>query len=186
MARLRIQGSTGLFGPYSNFYFSTRQEIVKQIYEAYDVVFNEWLAGEYDPQASLKEVMNFDDKAIDLRDVHWTLWNYYPTDRANYNEYWCPGPDDWLKYNTNMTQWPTCDYRSVALPVARPVPEWPLFALPVALPVAIPVLEPIRRVKRHNVRDLEESDLEPVALPVEPVVRRSKRVKTQREFYYGY
>jgi hypothetical protein len=173
MARLRIQGNTGLFGPYSDFSFNTRREVVQQIYEAYDVVFNEWLAGKYYPLVSLKEVMNFDDKAIDLRDVHWTLWNYYPTDRVNYKEYWCPGPDDWLKYISNMT-------------------EWPPVALPVALPVAIPVLEPIRRFKCHNVRDLEElsaseeSDLESVALPVEPVVRRSKRVKVQREFYYGY
>lgn len=69
--------------------------------------------------------------------------------------------------------------------ILRPVGSFIPVALPVALP-AIPVLEPIRHIKRHNVRHLEElsaseeSDLE----PVEP--RRSKRVKVPREFYYGY
>lgn len=199
MARLRIEGSTGLFGPYSDFSWSTRQEVVKQIYEAYDVVFNEWLAGNYDPLESLKEAMIYDDKANDLRDVHWTLWNYYPADRSDCDEYWCPKPDDWLKYNSNMTKWPTRDYRTGQFFGARtfsmhgpsgevePIPV----ALPVALPVAIPVLQPIRQTKRRKV-DLEELtpseefDLESVALPVEPVVRRSKRVKYARDFYYGY
>ena len=166
MVRLRITGNTGLFGPYNDFSYNTRQEIVKQIYEAYDVVFEEWLAGEYYPRQTLKEAMIYDDKATDLRDVHWTLWNYYPTDRVHYNEYWCPGPEDWLKYNTHMSEWPTCDDRRIPV------------ALPVALPVAIPVLEPIRRVKRHNVCDLEDS--------VEHEPRRSTRVKRQTEFYYGF
>ena len=177
MARLRIEGNTGLFGPYSDFLFSTRQEVIKQIYEAYDVVFNKWLAGEYDPTESLREAMVYDDKATDLRDVHWTLWSYYPDDRSDCQEYWCPKPDDWLKYHSNMTMWPTRDYRTGQFFGARTffmhgpsgeVESIPV-ALPVALPVAIPTLQPIKR-----------------ALPVEQVARRSNRVKRQREFYYGY
>jgi hypothetical protein len=188
MVRLRITGSTGLFGPYNDFSYSTRQEIVNQIYEAYDDVFEEWLAGKYDPRQTLKEAMYYDDKATDLRDVHWTLWNYYPTDRVHYNEYWCPGPEDWLKYNTHMTewrkymthmtQWPTCDDRRflVARPFSMHGPSGEVervnYLTPVVCP--IPVALPVGGV---------DSDSE---ITVEHVPRRSTRAKKQRQFYYGY
>ncbi len=183
MARLRIEGNTGLFGPYSDFSFSTRQEVIKQIYEAYDVVFNEWLAGEYDPLETLKEAMIYDDKATDLRDVHWTLWNYYPMDRVHYNEYWCPGPEDWLKYNSNMTQWPTRDYRTGQFFGVKTFSV----ALPVALPVAIPVLEPIWQRARTFSMHGPSGEVEHVVEPMtERAPRRSTRAKKQREFYYGF
>lgn len=167
MVRLRITGSTGLFGPYNDFSYSTRQEIVNQIYVAYDVVFKEWLAGKYDPRQTLKEAMLYDDKAIDLRDVHWTLWNYYPTDRVHYNEYWCPGPEDWLKYNTNMTQWPTrVDNFQGARTFSMHGPSGEVCPIPVALPVGG-----------------VDSDSE---ITVGHVPRRSTRAKRQTEFYYGY
>jgi hypothetical protein len=191
-----------LFG-YSDFEYDTRSEIVDKLFTRWDTVFQNWLGGEYGNKVWLEDVLTADPEAQDLKDIHWCLYCHFTGDYDgkyyNYVE-----ASDWLLEHSGFSRWPLSlkeFKREIMIPTALPVtpeiidalpvgPNMP--NLPVALQVTIPVLEPIRRVKRHNVRDLEElsaseeSDLESVALPVEPVVRRSKRVRYARDFYYGY
>jgi hypothetical protein len=191
--------SSPLFG-YSDFEYETRSEIVDKLFTRWDTVFQNWLGGEYGNKVWLEDVLTADPEAQDLKDIHWCLYCHFTGDYDgkyyNYVE-----ASDWLLEHSGLRRWPLSlreFKREIMIPSALPeiidaLPVGPNMPnLPVALQVAIPVLEPIRRVKRHNVRDLEElsaseeSDLEPVALPVEPVVRCSKRVKYARDFYYGY
>jgi hypothetical protein len=218
---VRPEGFT--FMGYSGWTPEVRGELLDKIFGRMNVVYAQWVAGEYTNLDLLEDLLTDDKKIRYYQTLRRCVYNVFTGDRAgdNYPEVTAY---DWLCEELMMTTWPQRD--SGVVPVGMrsfssggemqhvgdfcPVPV----ALPVALPVAtvpqrynpsywtnvatqiqaqsIPVLEPIRRVKRHNVRDLEElsaseeSDLEPVALPVEPVVRRSKRVRVQRQFYYGY
>lgn len=197
------------FEGYTNFTMCTRHKLNQEIMKAYDDVYSNWLAGEYDAREPLNECMLYDKKARDLTDLHYCLWQVFPKDRL-YRDYWCPSPKDWLS-KQGMTEWPTRvtrefqGARTFLTPVVCPIPgalpvdtvpdrHNPRYWVPILAQIraqSIPVLEPMRQTKRRKV-DLEELspseefDLEPVALPVEPVVRRSKRVKYARDFYYGY
>ena len=154
------------FEGFTNFSMCTRHELNKEIMKAYDVVYSNWLAGEYDPSEALSEAMLFDKKARDLRDLHYCLWEVFPQDRL-YRDYWCPAPKDWLRFQ-GMTEWPT---RVVNFYGARTFsmhgPSGEVERVSDLTSMAIPVLEPIRRDSVS-------------------VARRSKRVKYARDFYYGY
>lgn len=135
-----------------------------KIYDRMDVVYYEWKNGKY-RNKDLRRALENDSMIIAL------LCRWYEATADDIT------PDDWAAERQCVDDLDYLNNRTIAPPVA--------------LQVAIPVLEPIRQMKRRKV-DLEELtpseefDLESVALPVEPVVRRSKRVKYARDFYYGY
>ena len=174
--------SSPLFG-YSDFEYETRSEIVDKLFARWDTVFQNWLGGEYGKNVWLEDVLTADPEAQDLKDIHWCLYCHFTGDYDgkyyNYLE-----ASDWLLEHSGLRRWPLSlrEYKR-ELELLTPV----ICPIPCALPV-IPVLEPIKRrkVDLEELTPSEESDLESVALPVEPVVRRSKRVKYARDFYYGY
>ena len=179
------------FLTYRDFGESTRAAIVKKLFDRYDELYVEWLVGTHG-DCDLGQVIYSD------RWVNRTWYEAETLSRVYCEELLFTWFDQitvhrWLHDRHGMSELPKRKtiHHPVVVSFQRARTSTLGFTIPCALPV-IPVLEPIRRFKRHNVCDLEELsaseefDLESVALPVEPVVRRSKRVKVQREFYYGY
>jgi hypothetical protein len=187
-----MPGSLGpLFG-YSDFEYDTRSEIVGKLFTRWDTVFQNWLGGEYGKSVWLEDVLTADPEAQDLKDIHWCLYCHFTGDYDGKYYNWVEA-SDWLLEHSGLRKWPLSlrEYKrelELFIPNALPVTPEIIDALPVGpnMPnLPIPVLEPIRRVKLHNVCDLEELSASEES-DLEPVIRRSKRVKYARDFYYGY